>query len=197
MTIHKAQGLTCDTAFVYATGDLYRELGYVALSRGRDLNVIYTTGDVKIDPEAHIRTPRRVPSEMLMRVCRRAARRSWRSTSPSVAEVSIERLSTPDLVAERQRLQAVLDAAPAVPSADYAHEVEYTWRTLVPQEARNRMACPGRHLSKPQRYCRSEPKEHPSTPGVLIVWIVGLLMRRTENNAQFVGRSKRLRGPVT
>ena len=66
MTIHKAQGLTCNTALVYATDDLYRELGYVALSRGRDLNVIYTTGDVKIDHEAHIRSPQRVPSEMLM-----------------------------------------------------------------------------------------------------------------------------------
>ena len=74
MTIHKAQGLTCDTALVYATDDLYRELGYVALSRGRDLNVIYTTSDVKIDPEAHIRTPQRVPSEMLM---------AGRATSPA------------------------------------------------------------------------------------------------------------------
>ena len=32
ITIHKAQGLTCDTALVYATDDLYRELGYVAFS---------------------------------------------------------------------------------------------------------------------------------------------------------------------
>ena len=31
MTIHKAQGLTCDQAFVYATDDLYQELGYVAM----------------------------------------------------------------------------------------------------------------------------------------------------------------------
>ena len=28
LTIHKAQGLTCDQALVYATDDLYRELGY-------------------------------------------------------------------------------------------------------------------------------------------------------------------------
>ena len=61
MTIHKAQGLTCDTALVYATDDLYRELGYVALSRGRNLNVIYTTGDAKIDPEAFL-ISRRLPA---------------------------------------------------------------------------------------------------------------------------------------
>ena len=35
ITRHKAQGLTTDRDFVLGTGDLYRELGYVALSRGR------------------------------------------------------------------------------------------------------------------------------------------------------------------
>ena len=44
------------------------------------------------------------------------------------AEVSIERLSTPALVAERERLQLVLEAAPAVPPGPYAHDVEYTNR---------------------------------------------------------------------
>ena len=148
MTIHKAQGLTCDTALVYATDDQYRELGYVALSRGRDLNVIYTTGDVKIDPEAHIRTPQRVPSEMLMAgLSTSRAQELTIDVAERGADVTIERLSTPDLVAERQRLQAVLDAAPAVPSADYAHEVEYTERNLANTE---------RDTSSPSfRYVRS------------------------------------------
>ncbi len=131
MTIHKAQGLTCDTALVYATDDLYRELGYVALSRGRDLNVIYTTGDVKIDPEAHMRTPQRVPSEMLIAgLSTSRAQELAIDVAERGAEVSIERLSTPALVAERERLQLVLDAAPAVPPGPYTHDVEYTERNL-------------------------------------------------------------------
>jgi Ti-type conjugative transfer relaxase TraA len=40
-TIHKAQGITTDRSFILGTGDLYRELGYVALSRGRLSNDIY------------------------------------------------------------------------------------------------------------------------------------------------------------
>ncbi|MEO8698311.1 MAG: MobF family relaxase, partial [Acidimicrobiales bacterium] len=43
ITIHKAQGITSDRAYVLGTGDLYRELGYVALSRGRLSNDIYLT----------------------------------------------------------------------------------------------------------------------------------------------------------
>jgi TrwC relaxase/AAA domain/UvrD-like helicase C-terminal domain len=131
MTIHKAQGLTCDTALVYATDDLYRELGYVALSRGRDLNVIYTTGDVKIDPEAHMRTPQRVPSEMLMAgLSTSRAQELAIDVADRGAEVSIERLSTPALITERERLQLLLDAAPAIPPGPYTHDVEYTERNL-------------------------------------------------------------------
>ena len=43
ITIHKAQGITTDRAYILGTGDLYRELGYVALSRGRLSNDIYLT----------------------------------------------------------------------------------------------------------------------------------------------------------
>ena len=137
MTIHKAQGLTCDTALVYATDDLYRELGYVALSRGRDLNTIYTTDDVKIDPEAHIRTPQRVPSEMLMAgLSTSRAHELAIEVAERGADVPIERLSTPALVAERHRLQAVLDGAPTPLPGVYAHDVEYTERNLRMTENR-------------------------------------------------------------
>ncbi len=131
MTIHKAQGLTCDTALVYATDDLYRELGYVALSRGRDLNVIYTAGDVKLDPEAHLRSPHRVPSEMLMAgLSTSRAQELAIDVAERGAEVPIERLGTPALVEERRCLQAVLDAAPTTPPGVYSHEVDYTERNL-------------------------------------------------------------------
>ena len=44
-TIHKAQGLTVDRAFVLGTDDLYREMGYVAMSRGRLGNHLYVVAE--------------------------------------------------------------------------------------------------------------------------------------------------------
>ncbi len=43
ITGHKAQGMTTGRAFVLGTEDLYREWGYVALSRGRTANHLYLT----------------------------------------------------------------------------------------------------------------------------------------------------------
>ena len=46
MTIHKAQGMTCDVALTLASDTLYREAAYTALSRGRTENRLYLA-----DPE--------------------------------------------------------------------------------------------------------------------------------------------------
>jgi conjugative relaxase-like TrwC/TraI family protein len=43
MTIHKAQGATCDRAYVVGPAGLYREAAYVALSRARDGAHLYAT----------------------------------------------------------------------------------------------------------------------------------------------------------
>ena len=45
MTVHVAQGLTVDHAFVLAGPGLNRELGYTALSRGRHTNRLYAARD--------------------------------------------------------------------------------------------------------------------------------------------------------
>lgn len=42
-TIHKAQGMTCDDIFVVGPAGLYREAGYVALSRARSTAHLYAT----------------------------------------------------------------------------------------------------------------------------------------------------------
>ena len=50
ITIHKAQGLTVDRAFVLGSNVLHRELGYVALSRGRVGNEIHlSASELRID----------------------------------------------------------------------------------------------------------------------------------------------------
>jgi ATP-dependent exoDNAse (exonuclease V) alpha subunit len=43
MTVHKAQGLTTTECLLYGTGALCQQAGYVALSRGREANHVYTT----------------------------------------------------------------------------------------------------------------------------------------------------------
>ena len=43
--MHKNQGATCDAAYLLASDRTYRELGYVALSRGRVSNRIWTVSD--------------------------------------------------------------------------------------------------------------------------------------------------------
>jgi hypothetical protein len=47
ITGHKAQGMTCDHTYTLGTETLYREWGYVAMSRGRLTNQLYhgPTGD--------------------------------------------------------------------------------------------------------------------------------------------------------
>lgn len=49
LTCHKAQGLTVEHALVYGTGALSQQSGYVAMSRGRSSNHLYTALDVGRD----------------------------------------------------------------------------------------------------------------------------------------------------
>ena len=53
MTVHKAQGLTCDTAFVLGSDGLYAEAGYTALSRGRLENRLYIGAENEPDVDHH------------------------------------------------------------------------------------------------------------------------------------------------
>ncbi|HUP75541.1 MAG TPA: MobF family relaxase [Acidimicrobiales bacterium] len=57
ITIHKAQGITTDRAYILGTGDLYRELGYVALSRGRLSNDLYLTEPTRREHAHHLEIP--------------------------------------------------------------------------------------------------------------------------------------------
>jgi ATP-dependent exoDNAse (exonuclease V) alpha subunit len=50
-TIHKAQGMTVDRCLTLGTDDLYRQAGYVALSRGRTANVLYAVGGHGVDED--------------------------------------------------------------------------------------------------------------------------------------------------
>ncbi len=58
LTVHKAQGATCDRAFVLGDETLHQELGYTAMSRGKNRNQLYVMGlDTERDnPGGHAST---------------------------------------------------------------------------------------------------------------------------------------------
>ena len=53
ITGHKAQGLTCDHTYTLGTETLYREWGYVAMSRGRLTNQLYHGPNATDDDGLH------------------------------------------------------------------------------------------------------------------------------------------------
>ena len=61
ITVHKAQGMTCDSAYLLGDEGLFNELGYTGLSRGRHKNHLYAVasrdelGRAAIDPLADVR----------------------------------------------------------------------------------------------------------------------------------------------
>ncbi|MGH9014879.1 MAG: MobF family relaxase [Acidimicrobiia bacterium] len=56
LTVHKAQGLTDQAALLLGSEDLYQELGYVGMSRGRASNRLYIQAP-ELDPERHGPSP--------------------------------------------------------------------------------------------------------------------------------------------
>jgi conjugative relaxase-like TrwC/TraI family protein len=106
LTAHKAQGVTVDIALLWGTHALTRETGYVALSRGRQGNYLYSTWDLLrrdtglVDSDLHPPRVRPQPDETARRGLTRAglaerlttsgaqrtARSWWRRRSPSPAE---------------------------------------------------------------------------------------------------------------
>jgi conjugative relaxase-like TrwC/TraI family protein len=77
-TVHKNQGATCDHAYLLASDRTYRELGYVALSRGRQSNRIWTVTDREPAPTDNVahgaeREPNSDPLADLRQAMRRSA----------------------------------------------------------------------------------------------------------------------------
>jgi hypothetical protein len=53
VTCHKAQGMTTERAWVLGSDEIYREWGYVALSRGREANRLYLVGGTRAAEDEH------------------------------------------------------------------------------------------------------------------------------------------------
>jgi conjugative relaxase-like TrwC/TraI family protein len=113
ITGHKAQGMTTGKAFVLGTDDLYREWGYVTMSRGRVENHLYV-----VAPRAHDRDeyapaePERDPLEALTSSLEYSQAQT--AAVDVIVRDGIARMTTSDLVAERTELAGRLrtDAEP-------------------------------------------------------------------------------------
>jgi conjugative relaxase-like TrwC/TraI family protein len=113
ITGHKAQGLTCEHTYTLGTATLYREWGYVAMSRGRLTNQLYN-GPADDHDEAlhhHTRPGEDVP-DLASRFRRSRAEEpitpevaqlasSWRATARWLASKAVTQ--QPHLLAEHQR----------------------------------------------------------------------------------------------
>jgi hypothetical protein len=91
-TVHKAQGATVDRAFLLGSDQLYREAGYVGLSRGRLSNELFVVAAEVGDPIGHLVRPL--------------------STSRAQS-LAISQLGRGDLGQDRDRARALLADPPA------------------------------------------------------------------------------------
>ncbi|MDP3713734.1 MAG: MobF family relaxase [Mycobacteriales bacterium] len=105
LTAHKAQGITVDVSLLWGTHALTRETGYVAMSRGRERNYLYSTWDLlsrdtgltdtaDLDRPAVLRRPddqarkaltRAGIAERLAATGRQRTARSWWRPSPTAS----------------------------------------------------------------------------------------------------------------
>jgi conjugative relaxase-like TrwC/TraI family protein len=102
-TVHKAQGTTTERTFILADDALYREAGYVALSRGKDRNDLYVAPTLDGDEEETHRGPPARRDQLLS-----ALRRS-RAQEPAITPPTLPGRTVGELEAERSRLWKHLD----------------------------------------------------------------------------------------
>ncbi len=105
ITGHKSQGMTTGRAFVLGTEDLYREWGYVALSRGRIDNRLYVVAPEPRQREDYAPAqPRREPLQVLTDALSRT--RAQHMATDIELELALATLPHADLIRELNDLEA-------------------------------------------------------------------------------------------
>lgn len=153
VTMHKAQGMTTDRCLVLGTDDLSREMGYTAMSRGKEANHLYVVGGAARDPDDHHVAPEAPdPDQVVFAALERS-----RAKSLALEELSADparRLRA--LHAERRRLAPVVADAPPDPEPVRAGLEQARTRALgALADAEATMAAvkarPGRRRPKPRQ----------------------------------------------
>jgi hypothetical protein len=118
VTGHKSQGMTTDRTFVLVDETLYREWGYVAMSRGRTENRLYVVAGVDLDREDTGGQVARAadPMPALTRALGRSRAKELALDSWEAEE--LKGLSEAELQREQALLGRVAAAAPPDPSCE-------------------------------------------------------------------------------
>lgn len=110
-TVHKAQGMTVDEAFLLGDDRLFAEAGYVGLSRGRQSNRLYVVAQP--DPEPSVRAFGEIEHVIAALGVSKAQTISTAATALAAGDAG----SLRKLVAERDRLlETILTDAPPDPT---------------------------------------------------------------------------------
>lgn len=131
MTIHKAQGATVDHGLLLGTDELYRERGYVGMSRGRDTNHLYLVGAAEPDISTGHGRPHEPgdPIDLVRQALRvENHQRLAIDTGDPLGAWSLEQLA-----AEKRRLKDVLAQCPH----DQSHDVRALTDRLGQLKAEN------------------------------------------------------------
>ena len=113
-TVHKAQGQTAEHALLLGNDDLFLELGYVGLSRGRATNHLYMVDTADISEED--RGTRYAAADPYQQVLRSLGRSRAKNLAIDIRDQHPRTLT--ELFAERDRLIGVLAAGGPDPAAD-------------------------------------------------------------------------------
>lgn len=117
ITGHKAQGMTADRAFVLGDESLYREWGYVAMSRGREENRLYVVMGDGTREEVGGAVDRPYQVEQLVRSLERSRAKSLAFDPNS----DIAEKDTSSLRAEQEVIYERLSAGPPDRGSELAH----------------------------------------------------------------------------
>lgn len=109
LTGHKAQGLTTGSAFVLGSPELYREWGYVALSRGRADNRLYVVAPES--PERAEIAPAEPPTPALDQLQRALQRSQAQHAASDLSHGPLAQTPTTELADRAQQLTRSLQAA--------------------------------------------------------------------------------------
>jgi Ti-type conjugative transfer relaxase TraA len=112
ITGHKAQGLTCDHTYTLGTDTLYREWGYVAMSRGRITNQLYHGPADRHDADLHHHAHVDDRDEVASLTSRFRRTRAEQPITPELAELAAQwreidaRIDAIDIPRQQQLLHA-------------------------------------------------------------------------------------------
>jgi conjugative relaxase-like TrwC/TraI family protein len=117
-TIHKTQGATVDRGLLLGTDELFRERGYVGMSRGRISNHLYLVGAAELD-DSTSHGPPPPGSDPIEAVQQALHHRSDQRLAIDTGE-PLAFWDIADLVTERHRLRRLLAACPPDRTPDIA-----------------------------------------------------------------------------